>query len=174
MAAGVMDIAWAAGFVEGEGCLHATSSAPMLDATQCQREPLDKLQRIFGGKVRSTRPKTSNHQEVFIWGLRGSRAIAVMMTLYSFFSPRRKEQARNAIANWKTLGTYSAFRNACPQGHSYTPENTHLVNRSDRKNPSRQCITCHTAQREKYVAAHPERVREQQHRADAKRAGNRR
>lgn len=50
-----LDVAWAAGFFEGEGSCHIAVCNPTpyfrLSIDQVYREPLDKMVTIFGGKV---------------------------------------------------------------------------------------------------------------------------
>jgi hypothetical protein len=48
-----LEIAWAAGFMEGEGYFSADPSTGRrrLGANQVNREPLDHLQRLFGGQI---------------------------------------------------------------------------------------------------------------------------
>jgi hypothetical protein len=90
----IKDIYWAAGFVEGEGCFlrkHWTTSAG-----QKQREPLERLQCLFGGALVSTK-----YWNGYLWAVYGKRSIGVMMTLYPLMSPWRKEKIRAAIQEWK-------------------------------------------------------------------------
>jgi hypothetical protein len=93
-----VDLAWAAGFLEGEGgfCVNSRSlgrhSSLRVTATQKQREPLDKLQRLFGGYVglQATVP-------YFRWTVNGVRARGVMYTVFTFLSRRRRDQIRGVL-----------------------------------------------------------------------------
>ncbi len=66
-----LDVAWAAGFIEGEGtfvCSHGRGIR--VKVVQVNREPLDKLQRLFGGKI--YRQKTYGRwQRSFTWIVNG-------------------------------------------------------------------------------------------------------
>jgi hypothetical protein len=88
-----LDMAWAAGFLEGEG---AFTSPHRVDARQVDREPLDRLLGMFGGRIcvvkATERWNTCHH-----WYTSGSRARGIMMTLYPLLSARRQEQIRKAL-----------------------------------------------------------------------------
>lgn len=89
----VRDLAWAAGFLEGEGHFRKTENTQQVQATQVQREPLTRLQRIFGGKiVRQHKKLRPNQNQCWEWKVCGARARGVMLTMLVFMSPRRKRQ----------------------------------------------------------------------------------
>ena len=97
------DLYWAAGFLEGEGCFgskitanpqHASIAA---QASQVNREPLEWLQEIFGGSIRSYpsgRPRQSPH---YTWRVCGARARGVVFTLFSLLSKKRQTQVRCSL-----------------------------------------------------------------------------
>lgn len=88
-----VDLAWAAGFLEGEGYF-----GKALRAAQVQREPLERLLAIFGGSIAYYPPDGKpNHQGHFRWSACGARARGIMMTLFLFMSPRRQEQITLAL-----------------------------------------------------------------------------
>lgn len=101
-----IDLGWAAGFLEGEGSFPANATA--VTACQKQREPLDRLRRLFGGRV-YWRPEGGTYG-IYAWYLHGPSARGVMMTLFSLMSPRRKAQIRGALMRWRD----GAYRG---QGH---------------------------------------------------------
>lgn len=82
------DINWAAGFLEGEGSF-VFAAGEIIDVCQVQREPLERLQRFFGGRIHKHSTRKLN-----VWRVYGSRARGVMLTLYALFSPRRQQQVR--------------------------------------------------------------------------------
>ena len=91
------DIYWAAGFLEGEGSFRLARGT-VITAPQVQREPLDRLQKMFGGTIAFRKRENPKHSDIHIWSVCGSRARGVMMTLYSIMSPRRQEQIRKSLA----------------------------------------------------------------------------
>lgn len=79
------DLAWAAGFLDGEGCftLIKQSGATLpsqrslyVGASQSTREPLEKLQELFGGKLNIRSRPTDKGTIMHVW-LLGQRAAVV-------------------------------------------------------------------------------------------------
>ncbi len=103
----IVDLHWAAGFLDGEGSFQALerNGNATVVSDQKYRPSLEKLQRIFGGYIYIRRRKPGSafpgSQDYFIWQVAGRRAIEVMMTLYVLMSPYRKGQIEKAIQRWK-------------------------------------------------------------------------
>lgn len=93
----LVEIGWAAGFLEGEGTFNvnhnalARSASSKVSATQKQREPLERLQAFFGGSIAPFKGV------YWRWVVYGSRARGVMFTMFSLLSPRRREQVKVAL-----------------------------------------------------------------------------
>lgn len=92
-----IDVAWAAGFMEGEGNFTGAKHAASLQvsAGQVQREPLERLHRLFGGSISHVPASTShnrNKQASWTWLICGPRAVEVSLTLYVLMSLKRREQ----------------------------------------------------------------------------------
>lgn len=121
-----MDIAWAAGFLEGEGCFHSGSRIS-IRAAQVQPEPLHKLKSILGGNVTGPYTKKQlNHRPSYDWNLNGCDAIAAMMTMYPLLSGKRKASIRSAIGKWKLAPGNARLwkaRGFCKNGHDLTSSN---------------------------------------------------
>ena len=97
------DLEWAAGFLEGEGNFRGASKGEgtaRVRAVQVNREPMDKLVAMFGGKLSYTVRKPP-HQNVYQWQMSGARARGIMMTLYSMMSEVRKKQIAVALPGRK-------------------------------------------------------------------------
>ena len=89
----IMDVAWAAGFLEGEGSFFAQAGKwAQVSATQVQREPLDRLASFFGGRVWERKSRRVSWQPTHWWRICGPRARGVSMTVYPLMSPRRQGQ----------------------------------------------------------------------------------
>lgn len=155
MAISTIEIAWAAGFLEGEGSFgsHNKLGTPCVRAAQVQKEPLDRLARMFGGGLRLCRrnrkdPRNANSKDIWSWYLYGQRAIEIGMTVFTLLSPKRQEQCAKMIGVWRALGNRPnapALRKAqthCKSGHEFTPENTKPY-LSKRWPGGRQCRECH-------------------------------
>jgi hypothetical protein len=95
------DIEWAAGFIEGEGNFRGEATNEQVIVGQVQKEPLLKLQRLFGGSVRprtmKPAPDGCTRSQLWLWVVCGARARGVMLTLYSLMSPRRQQQIQTAL-----------------------------------------------------------------------------
>ncbi len=88
----LLDIAWAAGFFEGEGSCRYAGNTTRISLPQKGDEMLFKLKDLFGGSIIHHSKRTIN-----TWGLNGVRARGFLMTIYSFLSLRRQKQARVAL-----------------------------------------------------------------------------
>lgn len=133
-----VDVAWAAGFLEGEGTF-CNAGSPRVDCGQAQREPLERLVALFGGSL-TLRKKTNGFgsKPIWIWRLYANEAVQVMMTLYVLMSPKRKAEIEAALTRWrdgrmmKVKGT-----GRCGYGHPLEGDNVFTVNGYVK------CRTCH-------------------------------
>ena len=92
-----IDIAWAAGFLEGEGHFDLGNQSKRASATQVTKEPLAQLQDLFGGSLRLHKKSNPNHNDCWYWVTCGQRAVRVMTTVYPHMSTRRKLQIDNVL-----------------------------------------------------------------------------
>lgn len=92
------DIAWAAGFFEGEGHFGLNhrklgrAASNVARVTQKQLQPLFRLQRIFGGSVKQAR--SDGYGE---WRTYGARARGIMLTVFTFMSDNKKRDIVNSL-----------------------------------------------------------------------------
>ena len=98
------EVYWAAGFLEGEGCFTSTKwGSPRIRANQtATREPLDRLVKIFGGKIdpvdnSRNRDRGMKTQDAFVWYLGAIPAIIALFKLYPLMSSHRQEQIAIAL-----------------------------------------------------------------------------
>ena len=136
------DLAWAAGFIEGEGSFqYMRKHTIRVSACQVQKEPLTRLLTLFGGtlKLRPVPggPSRPNWSKQHVWVALGARAAGVMMTLFPFMSPKRKGQIQSAIAAWRSRPPAAKHRIRCPAGHPYAGSN--LFHSSDGRRKCRAC-----------------------------------
>ena len=111
------DLHWVSGFIEGEGCFSHNTSSLQLGVAQVQRWPLEKLVRIFGGKLRIIKARKENHNNQFFWCVYGNVAAGTMMTLYPLLSPKRKEKIRELLELWRKIPARSPYAKFCKRGH---------------------------------------------------------
>lgn len=102
------DIAWAAGFFEGEGHVKCakrhnvkrTDRYFSITVAQVHREPLDKLQHIFGGKVYGPYgPYATNKQPYFNYTAYGKEALDAVSEMMPYLY-RKGEQCKVAVQEW--------------------------------------------------------------------------
>jgi hypothetical protein len=107
-----VQIAFCAGFIEGEGWFTppkikkngTMASGARVAACQVTAEPLLKLQATFGGNVTTKKAEKHKHphwQDQYIWQVYGDKAVGIMMTIYGFMSERRKERIRICVDLWR-------------------------------------------------------------------------
>ena len=95
-----------AGFIEGEGNFYSTPrkvAQYRLNASQKQREPLERLQTMFGGTI--WEHKTGGYHQ---WSHGGIKALEASLEIFPLLSPRRKSQFDKALARWEHV---------YPEGH---------------------------------------------------------
>jgi hypothetical protein len=126
------DIHWVAGFLEGEGCFSCSIRSPKIEASQKQIEPLEKLKRIYGRKIKSYRKRNINN-----WTIYGTKAIELMMTLFVLMSTNRRNAIRKVISIWRTTSIYNRDKKFCKHGHSFSVSNTYFTSRGHRR-----CMAC--------------------------------
>ena len=101
----VPDMAWAAGFVEGEGNFTPLRvkghSYERVMVAQVNREPLERMLALFGGNIlkihRNAPLKDGTKPFIWQWRASGARARGIMFTLFSFMSAKRKGQIKFAL-----------------------------------------------------------------------------
>jgi len=138
------DIAWAAGFLEGEGYFQnpKTNGGPKVTACQVNPEPLERLQSIFGGKIhRITKPARTTQQPITVWTAHGTRGAEVIFTVFPFLSQRRRSQAASALKRWRSRAPSYKYRTHCNRGHRYAGINL-LVRIRVSTRAFRQCREC--------------------------------
>lgn len=128
-----VDVAWAAGFLDGEGtyAYGQYSSRGRLyrklkiSCAQVPREPLDKLQALFGGKVYGPYgPYKGNRQPYYQWHMEGHlRVQAAIAAMHSFMTQPKRDQAEQALRDYNVDHTlkmsgehqHSWCRVCCPK-----------------------------------------------------------
>ncbi len=103
------DIAWAAGFLEGEAHFAFKKGQTQIVVHQVDREPLEHLQEVFGGTIREGSKRYQNNPNwhmQWVWVCSGVRARGISLTVYAFLSERRRSVIRSGMAAWTPRGRY--------------------------------------------------------------------
>ena len=101
------DLAWAAGFMEGEGTFSSddkTGKGGRARAVQVNPEPLLRIAAMFGGHVKVSHCVAGNRKPIHYWQVNGARARGVMQTLFSMMSAKRQGQIMVALGEAKIAG----------------------------------------------------------------------
>ena len=112
------DLAWAAGFLEGEGTFYCNIQKPKKEgwkaqaaisirAVQVEKEPLERLANIFPfGKMYGPYMGKSNKQPHYQWAVHSFEGgQALIAAIWPWLSTKRKTQAKTAIT--KSLQVYN-------------------------------------------------------------------
>lgn len=92
-------VEWAAGFIEGEGCVSPqitrtggkTYTYKRITAVQTDRVPLDALCTMFGGSVHErTRRGSIGKKRCWVWSVSGHRAESAWLQLKPHFVGQTK------------------------------------------------------------------------------------
>ena len=141
-----LDLAWAAGFLEGEGCFGyyfhrpgARNGSLHLNASQKEREPLDRLREIFGVGFITQKIDRRGGQAVDppLPRLEDPAISPVMRMLLPHMSSRRQARISEALAEHEVVQARKAAASIrCPHGH------LHADHRGLRGNGTHYCKAC--------------------------------
>lgn len=94
------DVAWAAGFYEGEGGAYPGVRCVMLRVVQSDREPLERFARIVGcGTIRRTATSALGTRPMFAWQVaRRADVDRIVDLFWPWLSPRKRTQVDRARA----------------------------------------------------------------------------
>jgi hypothetical protein len=95
------DIAWFAGFYEGEGSCHKHGSGIRIQLYQKDRWPIDKAIALFGGRIHAT-SASSRTNAGFIYQLPNQEGADLLFAILPHLSPRRQEQILPVLEHWVT------------------------------------------------------------------------
>lgn len=105
-----LDIAWAGGFLEGDGCFlfikRKYGTEIRVEATQCDTWALQRLKKIFhnNGTISVKHIGPRNRRTPYRWRVNGVHALGVMQTVYCFLSPRQQIKIRTGLAALRAVG----------------------------------------------------------------------
>ena len=138
--------AWAAGFFDGEGNIHFGKRHTLhMSITQKERQPLERLQQVFGCGSFYFHPKNC-------WVLTLSAISEVEHVcdrMWPYLSEPKRLQIKGALeSHAEIIGHgYERFsKTHCKHGHAFTPANTYI----DPTGTKRICVICRTAAAERY------------------------
>lgn len=143
MIASELDVAWAAGLFEGEGCIrHAREkrgTVRRLTLVSTDADVVQRFCRIVGvGRIRQRRV-LDHYKPQWVWEVGRWRDVElVLLLLLPFLGERRRKKALEVLADPATRQG-----DECPQGHPLMGPNADVY---VRKNGRKHCAICVRAQ----------------------------
>lgn len=151
-----IELAWAAGFFDGEGSVSVgtdrrAGTAVSIALTVVQSGPADQppaslvrfLEAVGGmGHIRPRKADSSRLGKKPLWAWRASKiddAKLVARMLLPYMTEKRDAVASALALRVEWEGLFEDYKRFCSRGHEYTRENTAYVNY---RSPSRVCREC--------------------------------
>jgi hypothetical protein len=128
----IQELYWAAGFLEGEGCFTKTRSCITVSASQVQFQPLEKLQKLLGGKNYYYESRKPKHSPYYRWVTYGEKAEEIMKALFPLMSPKRQYRISELLSFYAALPGRNYVRTGrthCKRGHIRNEENSYVDSR---------------------------------------------
>lgn len=94
------EVAWAAGFYEGEGTIYLSRTSPRMYVTQVNVEPLSRFREVLGvGTVRGPyQQKNPGSQPIYKYTVNGLEKVqAIIAMIWPWLSDRRRAQATKVL-----------------------------------------------------------------------------
>lgn len=128
------ELAWAAGFFDGEGTTTASGSNPFsvnLQVPQCHEEALRRFKKAVGGLGKIYGPFAPSglgkkpEWRYRLWGFEQVQAVIAM--LWSFLGTPKREQATRVLLGYRTkiamAPSLGRGQNTCKYGHDMLSDN---------------------------------------------------
>lgn len=129
----VIDIAWAAGFIDGEGHIKfqwkktnsklGGNGRLAFDVAQVDIRPLEKLKSIFGGKIYGPYKYGTNKQYYYKWYLGGQSAKKALSSLMPYFLVK-KEQSEKALVAFEEYDAIPDDKKGAKLGQKFNIKKT--------------------------------------------------
>ena len=113
-----VDLAWAAGLLEGEGYFTWVNGYPVVGVEMTDRDVVDRFAALFPGprgrKVMHRKNKNytagsdTPRLDSYRYEVQGGTAIAIMLTLFPFFGERRRARIKEMVVSWRSAPYYQA------------------------------------------------------------------
>lgn len=95
------DLAWAAGIIDGEGCIsiqrcyHTANRPPcytlFVTAGMVHKPTAERLRRLFGGCLYMKKPRNPKHQVGWYWYVASRKAAEVLEIVYPYLFTKHKQ-----------------------------------------------------------------------------------
>lgn len=144
-----LEVAWAAGLFEGEGCFTLTvgnrpgSRRVAARVGSTDRDVIERFARIIGfGHVNLKRAHKEGHKDLYEWSTQAAPSVRDFIELVRpYLGRRRREKAEEVYAAALKINPHNGEATHCRNGHEYTPENT-AVEKLRGGKTTRRCRIC--------------------------------
>jgi hypothetical protein len=114
----LLDIAWLAGILEGEGCFQTRKSGgykgtPCISLQMTDKDTVEKVSKLWDAKLYGPYgPYGKSKLQTWQVNIFGKQAAEWMMTIYTLMGQRRQEKIKSILAIWKTQPVMKSGRMA--------------------------------------------------------------
>lgn len=168
-----LDVAWAAGLFEGEGCWNAyvrQSGKVQIQARlgMTDRDVVERFAAIVGmGNIYAAgAPQKAHWKPTYTWCVYEAEKVRDLIALFMpYLGERRRAKAEEVLRLGADVQSHNAVKTHCPQGHLLEGDNLILepIKRGENEYKARRCRECRRSQsRErarKRLAIAPDRYR---------------
>lgn len=102
-----IQLAWAAGLIEGEGCFSSSNSYVRIKVQMADRDVVERLAELFEASVcgpySQKRPGKEHYKDQWSTTIIGKRAVGWCLTIYPFMGIRRRAKIQEVITNWLAM-----------------------------------------------------------------------
>jgi hypothetical protein len=98
-----LEIAWLAGYLEGEGWFGAKVNSPKIRVQATDLDVIQHAARLLDVPVTRVVDERENRKDCYALIIQGQRAAEWMMTLYTLMGERRKAKIRVILFNFRSF-----------------------------------------------------------------------
>ena len=151
-----IEVAWAAGLFEGEGCWsyyqreYGAKVQPQVRLGMTDRDVVERFAAVIGcGAIGKVKPGTGGHKPVYEWRVYEAEKVREIIALFMpYMGQRRRAKAEELLRRIADVRSHNAKKTQCPAGHELAGDNLieEPIKRAGREYTARRCRTCRRAQ----------------------------
>ena len=85
------DLAYAAGFLDGEGCFRFSNGTAHVRIENTYPKTLEWFAELFGGNVRARKRTSTKWRQAYIWEVFGSNACRLIALVYPYLQEKQEQ-----------------------------------------------------------------------------------
>lgn len=110
-----IELAWAAGFYDGEGCCFGSNKQFQISVAQVFRPNLVRFQNAIGGIGSISRPYHKGGKPISFWRAYGDNGILVCRTIFSLIGEEKQDQILKSFFKYSFRNVFHV--KSCARGH---------------------------------------------------------